>query len=97
MRSPDQGRRNVNFIKNNTAALDQTIWLQRGGDLIEDRMSNGHPASEPFTAEAQTSLWIKLATLARPSSGFFQVKASGIEAFFLAMNSFRDSSIAGSR
>ena len=58
---------------------------------------HGHPASEPFTAEAQTSWWIRSATLARPSSGFFHVKASGIDAFFLAMNSLRELSMAGSR
>ncbi|MBU2105297.1 MAG: hypothetical protein KKC10_01855, partial [Alphaproteobacteria bacterium] len=35
----------------------------------------------------QTSLWMMLATLARPASGSFQVKASGIDSFFLAMKS----------
>lgn len=52
--------------------------------------------AQPLKALRQTSLWIMLATLARPVSGSLHVKASGIEFFFLAMNSSRASSMAGS-
>ena len=41
----------------------------------------------------QTSLWMMSATLARPSSGFFHVKASGIDSFFLATKSFNPSAM----
>ncbi|WP_457300126.1 hypothetical protein [Phyllobacterium sp. P5_D12] len=34
----NQGRRSVLFVENETAARDQTIWLQRGGDLIGDQV-----------------------------------------------------------
>ena len=40
------------------------------------------PHSFSRKALRQTSSWVMLATLARPSSGFLQVKASGIESFF---------------
>lgn len=52
--------------------------------------------SGPSNALRQTSLWIRLATLARPDSGSFQVKASGIDCFFFATNSFSPSSMPGS-
>jgi hypothetical protein len=44
----------------------------------------------------QTSLWISSATLARPETGSFQVKASGIDSFFFAMKPRRPSSMPGS-
>jgi hypothetical protein len=50
----------------------------------------------PPNALRQTSLWIRLATLARPDSGSLQVKASGIDSFFFATKSFRPSSMPGS-
>ncbi len=63
--------------------------------------SPGHsvarPARYPLNALRQTSLWMMSATLARPESGSFQVKASGIDAFFWATKSFSASSMAGSR
>src|SRR6478609_3638560 len=61
----------------------------------------GHPRGQRFlsgsvNALRQTSLWIRLATLARPDSGSLQVKASGIDSFFLATKSFSPSSMPGS-
>ena len=47
-------------------------------------------------AERQTSLWMMLATLARPDSGSLHVKASGIDSFFWRMKAVSASSIAGS-
>lgn len=45
----------------------------------------------------QTSLWMISATLARPVTGSFHVKASGIESFLRTMNSFSASSTPSSR
>jgi len=60
--------------------------------------ARNHPfLSGSENALRQTSLWMMLATLAPPDSGSFQVKASGIEPFFLAMKSFSASSMLGSR
>ena len=58
-------------------------------------MGAANPACSAAREKAlrQTSLWMISATLARPESGSFQVKASGIDAFFLAMKSFRPSSM----
>ena len=71
---------------------------KRGRDPFNRAARKNHPfRSGSENALRQTSLWMMLATLARPDSGSFQVKASAIEAFFLAMKSFSASSIAGSR
>ena len=51
----------------------------------------------PSGVVRQTSLWIRSATIARPSTGFFHVKASGIDSFLCAMNAFNPSSTPGSR
>ena len=71
------------------------------GDPWDEVLGNGggeqgqarHFSSGGLKALRQTSLWMMLATLAPPDSGSFQVKASGMDSFFLAMNSPRPSAI----
>lgn len=76
-------------------------WIERHWHRPH-RLSSPATRSHPFlsgseNALRQTSLWMMLATLAPPDSGSFQVKASGIDPFFLAMKSFNASSMLGSR
>src|ERR671923_250553 len=61
------------------------------------RVTGTHQSlSGPGKALRQTSLWMMLATLARPDSGSLQVKASGMDSFFLATKSLSPSSMPGS-
>lgn len=69
-----------------------------GGKCRRDGFRHAALKDHPFLSGSekalrQTSLWMMLATLAPPDSGSFQVKASAIDAFFVAMNSFSPSSI----
>ena len=67
---------------------------------IEDRVKLGVSNTVrhffPPGENRQTSLWIRSATIARPSTGFLHVKESGIDSFFFEMNALRPSSMPGS-
>ena len=74
---------------------------REGQQVCGDEVASGlRPAryflSGPSNALRQTSLWIRLATLARPDSGSFHVNASGIDSFFFATKPFSPSSMPGS-
>jgi len=74
------------------------VGCKSGRDPVDPAAGARHPfLSGSEKALRQTSLWMMLATLAPPDSGSFHVKASGIDPFFLAMKSFRASSMDGSR
>ena len=50
----------------------------------------------PRIGAFHTSVWIASATFARPSSGFVQVKASGMEFFLSSTNARSRASMSGS-
>ena len=80
------------------AAQDEAVGAKRGPQIFNPAAHSNHSfLTGSEKALRQTSLWMMLATLAPPDSGSFQVKASGIDPFFLAMKSFNASSMAGSR
>ena len=84
--------------KNKAATQDETVDRKRGRDVLNPATRSNHSfLTGSENALRQTSLWMMLATLAPPDSGSFQVKASGIDPFFLAIKSFKASSMLGSR
>ena len=90
-----------------TTAEDQSVRFQRPFDLSVDSIASQCITCQCITclahfgssrnAERQTSRSIISATIARPSSGFFQVKASGMDSFLRTMNSLSWSLMPSSR